>query len=153
MENRQTTSKAPRRTAATVAVALAAGALSAYIAVAGDGDGLTVTVASRFASGYVPYIVIVFLVAATAPTALHAVARAVVSQLIMVWGYYTWGPMTSFANTPNKAMHYAEKWSMVALTAVPLAALCAFAVGWAIRSLLIGSGGAGSRVASGRQNP
>lgn len=129
-------SKNARRTAATAVVAVAAGALSAYIAVAGDGDGLVVTAASRFASGYVPYAVIVFLVAATAPTAPHAVVRAVVSQLIMVWGYYTWGPMNSFATTPHRAMHYAGQWSVVALTAVPLAALACFAVGRAVRHLL-----------------
>ncbi|MBT2448905.1 hypothetical protein J7F03_17760 [Streptomyces sp. ISL-43] len=130
------TSRILRRSAVTAVVALAAGALSAYIAVAGDGDGLAVTAAGRFASGYVPYAVIVFLVAAVAPTAVHAVARAVVSQLIMVWGYYAWGPMTNFTATPNRALHYAERWSMVALTAVPIAALCAFAVGWAVRSML-----------------
>ncbi|MFD9301342.1 hypothetical protein ACFWCB_01370 [Streptomyces sp. NPDC060048] len=131
-----TASEILRRSAGTAVVALAAGVLSAYIAVAGDGDGLDVTAAGRFASGYVPYTALVFAVAATAPTAAHAVARAVVSQLIMVWGYYTWGPMTNFTATPDRALHYAERWSMVALTAVPIAALCAFAVGWAVRSML-----------------
>ncbi|MEU1673455.1 hypothetical protein ABZ752_15665 [Streptomyces roseifaciens] len=125
-----------RRSAVTALVALGAGALSLYIAVAGDGDGLTVTAASRFASGYVPYAAIVALVAATAPTALHAVVRAAASQLIMVWGYYTWGPMVTFASTPTMAAHYAEKWTGVALTAVPVAALAAYAAGRALRSLL-----------------
>ncbi|MGW6706796.1 hypothetical protein ACWGDE_18145 [Streptomyces sp. NPDC054956] len=139
-----------RRSAVTAVVTLAAGALSAYVAVAGDGDGLNVTAASRFASGYVPYAVIVFLVAATAPTAVHAVLRAVGSQLIMVWGYYAWGPMTNFTATPTRAMHYAEKWSTVALTAVPVVALCAFAVGWAVRSMLAPrAAGAGSRPRTG----
>ncbi|MEU1814679.1 hypothetical protein ABZ543_05740 [Streptomyces roseifaciens] len=124
-----------RRSAMTVLVALGAGALSLYVAVAGDGDGRTVTAASRFASGYVPYAVIVALVAATAPSALHAVVRAAASQLIMVWGYYTWGPMVTFASTPTMAAHYAEKWTQVALTAVPVAALAAYAVGRGMRSL------------------
>ncbi|MFC5722960.1 hypothetical protein ACFP1Z_22595 [Streptomyces gamaensis] len=125
--------RALTRTATTVLVALAAGAGSLYIAVAGDGDGLTVTAASRLASGYLPYTLIVFLVGATAPSALHAVLRAVASQLIMVWGYYTWGPMVTFTTTPETAMHYAQKWTQVAVLGVPVAALAAYAVGWCVR--------------------
>ncbi|WP_030159041.1 hypothetical protein [Streptomyces sp. NRRL S-244] len=112
-----------QRAAVTAAVALAAGALSAWIAVAGDGDGRNVTAASRFASGYVPYAAIVLLVSATAPTAVHAVLRAVLSQLLMIWGYYTWGPMITFERTPTQAAHYAQVWAAVAVTAVPAAAL------------------------------
>ncbi|MFI1153218.1 hypothetical protein [Streptomyces sp. NPDC020817] len=112
-----------QRAAVTVLVALAAGALSAWIAVAGDGDGLNVTSASRFASGYVPYAAVVLLVSATAPTAVHAVLRAVLSQLLMIWGYYTYGPMITFERTPTQAVHYAQEWAAVAVTAVPVAAL------------------------------
>ncbi|MCC0099908.1 hypothetical protein K7B10_35035 [Streptomyces flavotricini] len=112
-----------QRPAVTVLVALAAGALSAWIAVAGDGDGLNVTSASRFASGYVPYAAVVLLVSATAPTAVHAVLRAVLSQLLMIWGYYTYGPMITFERTPTQAVHYAQEWAAVAVTAVPVAAL------------------------------
>ncbi|WP_327130780.1 hypothetical protein OG311_04755 [Streptomyces sp. NBC_01343] len=112
-----------QRAAVTVLVALAAGALSAWIAVAGDGDGLNVTSASRFASGYVPYAAVVLLVSATAPTAVHAVLRAVLSQLLMIWGYYTYGPMITFERTPTQAVHYAQEWATVAVTAVPVAAL------------------------------
>ncbi|MFI8260132.1 hypothetical protein [Streptomyces sp. NPDC085665] len=115
-----------QRAAVTVAVALAAGALSAWIAVAGDGDGLNVTAASRFASGYVPYAAVVLLVSATAPTAVHAVLRAVLSQLLMVWGYYSYGPMITFERTPTQAVHYAQEWAAVAVTAVPVAALCTY---------------------------
>jgi hypothetical protein len=118
----------------TVVVTLVAGALSAYIAIAGDGDGLHVTDAHRFASGYVPYVVIVLLLGGTAPGVLHAAVRAVGSQLIMVWSYYTWGPMTNFEQTPTKATHLATVWSVMALTAVPVVALGAFAVGWALRA-------------------
>lgn len=134
-----------RRAAVSILVGLAAGVLSLYIAVAGDGDGLHVTAASRLASGYGPYVLIVFLVGATAPTALHSVARAVASQLIMVFGYYTWGPMITFAQTPTQATHYAMKWTAVAVTAVPLAALASYAVGRAVRSLAGSSRPADSR--------
>ncbi|MFD7083946.1 hypothetical protein [Streptomyces sp. NPDC059918] len=112
-----------QRAAVTVVVSLAAGALSAWIAVAGDGDGLNVTAASRLASGYVPYAAVVLLVSATAPTAVHAVLRAVLSQLLMIWGYYTFGPMITFERTPTQAVHYAREWAAVAVTAVPVAAL------------------------------
>jgi hypothetical protein len=78
------------RSVRTILAILVAGALSAYIAIVGDGDGLHVSEASRFASGYVPYVVIVLLLGGTAPSVLHAVLRASGSQLIMVWGYYTW---------------------------------------------------------------
>lgn len=128
----------------TIVATLVAGGVSAYIAIAGDGDGLHVTDASRFASGYVPYVVIVVLLGGTAPGVLHAVVRAAGSQLIMVWGYYTWGPMTNFEQTPTKATHLAAMWSAIALTAVPAVALGAFAVGWslraAVRSVPAGSG-------------
>ncbi|MGW5346673.1 hypothetical protein [Streptomyces sp. HUAS TT3] len=124
-----------RRAAATAAVALAAGSLSAWIAVAGDGDGLHVTTASRFASGYLPYAAVVVLVAATAPTAVHAVLRAVASQLLMIGGYYTWGPMITFHRTPTQAAHYALQWALVAVTAVPAAALAAFALARGARRL------------------
>jgi hypothetical protein len=124
-----------RRTAVSILMGLAAGALSLSVAVGGDGDGLHVTAASRLASGYMPYVLIVFLVGATAPTAVHAVVRAVISQLIMVFGYYTLGPMITFARTPTQAAHYATKWALVAVTAVPLAALASYAVGWAVRSV------------------
>ncbi|MFF3649264.1 hypothetical protein ACFYXV_11485 [Streptomyces sp. NPDC002181] len=112
-----------QRAAVTMVVSLAAGALSAWIAVAGDGDGLNVTAASRLASGYVPYAAVVLLVSATAPTAVHAVLRAVLSQLLMIWGYYTFGPMITFERTPTQAVHYAREWAAVAVTAVPVAAL------------------------------
>ncbi|KMO97043.1 hypothetical protein [Streptomyces roseus] len=115
-----------QRAAVTAAVALAAGALSAWIAIAGDGDGKSVTEASRFASGYVPYAAVVLLVSATAPTAVHAVLRAVLSQLLMIWGYYTWGPMITFERTPTQAAHYAREWAAVAVTAVPAAALATY---------------------------
>ncbi|MFE5768820.1 hypothetical protein ACFQ7O_10755 [Streptomyces sp. NPDC056485] len=115
-----------QRAAVTVAVSLAAGALSAWIAVAGDGDGLNVTAASRLASGYVPYAAVVLLVSATAPTAVHAVLRAVLSQLLMIWGYYTFGPMITFERTPTQAVHYAREWAAVAVTAVPVAALATY---------------------------
>ncbi|MFI1184253.1 hypothetical protein ACH4UT_32580 [Streptomyces sp. NPDC020799] len=113
---------------------LVSGALSSYIAVAGDGDGLHVTDASRFASGYVPYVAIVLLLGGTAPSVLHAVVRAAGSQIIMVWSYYTWGPMTNFGQMPTKATHLAAVWSAVALTVVPAAALAAFATGRAVRA-------------------
>ncbi|ATZ22168.1 hypothetical protein ACFZBM_36420 [Streptomyces lavendulae] len=128
--------KGARRAAVTGAVGLAAGALSAWIAVAGDGDGLNVTEASRFASGYVPYAAVVLLVSATAPTAVHAVLRAVLSQLIMVWGYYTWGPMITFERTPTQAAHYAREWATVAVTAVPAAALGTYALARGARRLV-----------------
>ncbi|MFE2874102.1 hypothetical protein ACFXG6_08035 [Streptomyces roseus] len=112
-----------QRAAVTAAVASVAGALSAWIAVAGDGDGRSVTEASRFASGYLPYAAVVLVVSATAPTAVHAVLRAVLSQLLMIWGYYTWGPMITFERTPTQAAHYARAWAAVAVTAVPVAAL------------------------------
>ncbi|ROQ99739.1 hypothetical protein EDE04_6295 [Streptomyces sp. 2132.2] len=115
-----------QRAAVTAAVALAAGALSAWIAIAGDGDGRNVTEASRFASGYVPYAAVVLLVSATAPSAVHAVLRAVISQLLMIWGYYTWGPMITFERTPTQAGHYAREWAAVAVTAVPVAALATY---------------------------
>ncbi|MFF1339953.1 hypothetical protein ACFVYT_18925 [Streptomyces sp. NPDC058290] len=124
-----------QRTAVTVAVGLAVGALSAWIAVAGDGDGLNVTAASRFVSGYVPYALIVVAVAATAPTAVHAVLRAVLSQLLMIWGYYTWGPMITFDRTPTQAVHYAVKWALVAVTAVPGAALGTYGLVRGVRRL------------------
>jgi hypothetical protein len=127
----------------TIVAALVAGAVSAYIAIAGDGDGLHVTGASHFASGYVPYVVIVLLLGGTAPGVLHAVVRASGSQLIMVWGYYTWGPMTNFERTPTKATHLAAEWSGIALTAVPVVALGAFAVGRALRNA-VRAGRAGS---------
>ncbi|MFD5513564.1 hypothetical protein [Streptomyces sp. NPDC059761] len=124
-----------QRAAVTAAVALAAGALSAWIAVAGDGDGMNVTEASRFASGYVPYAAVVLLVSATAPTAVHAVLRAVFSQLLMIWGYYTWGPMITFERTPTQAAHYAQEWATVAVTAVPVAALATYGLVRAARRL------------------
>lgn len=116
-------------------MALAAGALSAWIAVAGDGDGMNATAASRFASGYVPYAAVVLLVSATAPTAVHAVLRAVLSQLVMIWGYYTWGPMITFERTPTQAAHYAQEWATVAVTAVPVAALATYGLVRAARRL------------------
>ncbi|MEU2833451.1 hypothetical protein ABZ667_33120 [Streptomyces lavendulae] len=128
--------KGARHTAVTAVVGLAAGALSAWIAVAGDGDGLNVTAASRFASGYVPYAAVVLLVSATAPTAVHAVLRAVLSQLIMVWGYYTWGPVITFERTPTQAAHYAREWAAVAVTAVPAAALGTYALARGARRLV-----------------
>ncbi|WP_331738675.1 hypothetical protein [Streptomyces sp. NBC_01276] len=128
--------KGARHAAVTAVVGLAAGALSAWIAVAGDGDGLNVTAASRFASGYVPYAAVVLLVSATAPTAVHAVLRAVLSQLIMVWGYYTWGPMITFERTPTQAAHYAREWAAVAVTAVPAAALGTYALARGARRLV-----------------
>ncbi|WP_406180303.1 hypothetical protein [Streptomyces sp. NBC_01006] len=124
-----------QRAAVTAAVALAAGALSAWIAVAGDGDGMNATAASRFASGYVPYAAVVLLVSATAPTAVHAVLRAVLSQLVMIWGYYTWGPMITFERTPTQAAHYAQEWATVAVTAVPVAALATYGLVRAARRL------------------
>ncbi|MFG2622536.1 hypothetical protein ACGFXC_33470 [Streptomyces sp. NPDC048507] len=127
--------KGAQRAAVTAAVGLAAGALSAWIAIAGDGDGLNVSAASRFASGYVPYAAVVLLVSVTAPTAVHAVLRAVLSQLLMVWGYYTWGPMITFERTPTQAAHYAREWATVAVTAVPAAALAAYALARAARRL------------------
>ncbi|MHA6761538.1 hypothetical protein [Streptacidiphilus sp. PAMC 29251] len=114
--------------AATLAAGLAAGALSAAIAVVGDGDGRTVDAAHRIASGYLPYVVIVVLVGATAPGAVHAAVRAALSQLIMVWGYYTWRPTGTFATTYRTALNYALSWSALAVTAVPLVALGAFAI-------------------------
>lgn len=110
-----------------VVVALLAGGVSVWIAVAGDGDGIQVTGWHRLASGYLPYVVIVCALGATAPSALSAAIRTSGSQLLMVWGYYTWGPMITFEKTPTQAAHYAEKWTLVALTAVPLAGLAAYA--------------------------
>ncbi|MFI2237534.1 hypothetical protein [Streptomyces chrestomyceticus] len=122
------------RTVATLVIGTAAGALSAYIAIAGDGDGRTVDAASRLASGYLPYAVIVFVLGVTAPTAVHAVSRATLSQVIMVLAYYTWKPMISFSRTPTMATHYAQQWLLVAVTAVPLAALASYALRRALRT-------------------
>ncbi|MEU7150367.1 hypothetical protein [Streptomyces sp. NPDC045470] len=124
------------RTVVTLATGTAAGALSAYIAIAGDGDGMTVDAASRLASGYLPYAVIVFVLGVTAPGAVHAVARATLSQVIMVLAYYTWKPMISFSRTPTMATHYAQQWLLVAVTAVPLAALASYALRRALKTLL-----------------
>ncbi|MFK8849087.1 hypothetical protein [Streptomyces sp. Ac-502] len=123
------------RAATTLVVGTVAGALSAYIAIAGDGDGRTVDAASRLASGYLPYTVIVFVLGVTAPSAVHAVARATLSQVIMVLAYYTWKPMISFSRTPTMATHYAQQWLLVAVTAVPLAALASYALRRALKTL------------------
>ena len=40
----------------------------------------------------------------------------------------------SLEQAANRAMHLAEVWSGIALTAVPVVALGAFAVGWALRA-------------------
>ncbi|WP_030022596.1 hypothetical protein [Streptomyces monomycini] len=124
------------RAATTLVAGTAAGALSAYIAIAGDGDGRTVDAASRLASGYLPYAVIVFVLGVTAPSAVHAVARATLSQVIMVLAYYTWKPMISFSRTPTMATHYAQQWLLVAVTAVPLAALVSYALRRALKASL-----------------
>ncbi|MEU2792082.1 hypothetical protein [Streptomyces sp. NPDC007100] len=121
------------RTLATLATGTAAGALSAYVAIAGDGDGKTVDTASRLASGYLPYAAVVFVLGITAPSAVHAVVRATLSQVIMVLAYYTWKPMISFSSTPTMATHYAQQWLLVAVTGVPLAALAAYAPRMALR--------------------
>ncbi|MEU6962100.1 hypothetical protein [Streptomyces chrestomyceticus] len=126
--------RALARTVATLVTGTAAGALSAYIAIAGDGDGRTVDAASRLASGYLPYAVIVFVLGVTAPTAVHAVSRATLSQVIMVLAYYTWKPMISFSRTPTMATHYAQQWLLVAVTGVPLAALASYALRRALRT-------------------
>lgn len=114
-------------------VTVLAGGLSAWIAVAGDGDGLQVTGWSRLASGYLPYAVIVCVLGVTAPSVFSAAVRTAGSQLIMVWGYYTWGPMITFEKTPTQAAYYTEKWTLIALTAVPLAGLAAFTAGRLVR--------------------
>ncbi|MFF0738802.1 hypothetical protein ACFYVL_00190 [Streptomyces sp. NPDC004111] len=119
--------------AVDAAVVLLAGGVSAWIAVIGDGDGLQVTGWHRLASGYLPYAVIVAVLGATAPRAWSAVVRTAGSQLLMVWGYYTWGPMITFERTPTQATHYAQQWALLALTAVPLAGLASYAATWLLR--------------------
>jgi hypothetical protein len=102
----------------TAVVGLLAGLISAAFALIGDAIGGAM---HNLASAHIePYALIVVIVGITAPSLVHAVLRATLSQAVMVTIYY-WHRHGLFTLDPTMV-----DWGLVALVGVPPVAALAY---------------------------